>query len=111
MYVRIARFEEVDTSQVDRWVAEMKEQIGAMRRGEVPEGIPADSIEPLRMHTLRVMDLVDRQAGRSVSITFTEDEEGMREVDAALNAMSPGEEGGRRTSVEIYEVALDESLR
>jgi hypothetical protein len=110
MYVRVARFEGVDTSQVDRWVGEMREQIDAMRRGETPAGIPTESAGPLREHATRVLDLVDRERGLTLSVTFADDEEGMRRVDAALNAMSPGEEGGRRTNVEIFEVVLDESF-
>jgi hypothetical protein len=34
----------------------------------------------------------------------------MRRADEALNAMSPGEGMGSRTSVEIYEVLVDESF-
>ena len=35
----------------------------------------------------------------------------MRRANEALNAMSPPDDGGgRRTGVEIYEVALDESF-
>ena len=34
----------------------------------------------------------------------------MRRADEALNSMSPGDEAGRRTSVEFYEIALDEDF-
>jgi hypothetical protein len=34
----------------------------------------------------------------------------LRRADVALNEMSPGEGQGHRASVEIYEVALDETF-
>jgi hypothetical protein len=42
---------------------------------------------------------------------FAETEDDVRRADETLNAMSPPEDSGmRRTGVEIYEVALDESF-
>ena len=35
----------------------------------------------------------------------------MRRADEALNRMSPGEGGGGRTAVDIFEVAIDKSFR
>jgi hypothetical protein len=58
----------------------------------------------------RVFEFVDRENGRALGITFCETEEDLRRADAALNEMSPGEGQGRRTSVEIYEVLLDETF-
>jgi hypothetical protein len=110
MYVRIARFEDVDPSGAEAMAAEMKEQMDAMRRGETPEGIPADAATALREDVVRVLDLVDRSSRTGAGVVFTDTEDGMRRVDAALNALSPGEGGGRRTSVEIYEVLVDESF-
>lgn len=55
------------------------------------------------------MGLLDRQQGVSLFLAFADDEAAMGRVDAALNAMSPGEGGGDRTAVETYEVLLDES--
>ena len=111
MYVRIARFEGGDPGQIDEFAAMMREQLAAMRRGETPEGLPAEAAGPLRDHVVRLMDLADRSNGNGAGLVFTEDEAGMRAVDAALNAMSPGEGGGRRVSVDIYEVVLDEPTR
>jgi hypothetical protein len=47
-----------------------------------------------------------------LGVTFFEDEEGMRRGHEALNAMNPSGEmnpggSGQRTSVEMYEVAID----
>jgi hypothetical protein len=48
MYVRVARFEGVDPSRADAMVEEMHGQMDAMRRGETPEGIPAEAVAALR---------------------------------------------------------------
>lgn len=53
--------------------------------------------------------LIDRQNGRALGVTFFETEEEMRRGDEALDAMSP-QGGGRRMSVEMYEVAIDQQL-
>ena len=34
----------------------------------------------------------------------------VRRIDEMFNQMSPGDEGGKRQSVDIYEVAIDEQL-
>ena len=109
MYARIARFEGGDTNRIDEQVAEMRSQIEGVRAN----GLPADAPEAMRVLTEtvgRVLELVDRESGTSLGITFCETEGDMRRADEALNQMSPGEGGPRRTSVEIYEVALDESF-
>ena len=110
MYVRIARFEGVDAAAADSMAASMKEQMDAMRSGVTPEGIPADAAAVLRDDVVRVLDLVDRGSGTGAGMVFAESEDAIRRVDGALNAMSPGEGGGRRSGVEIYEVLLDESF-
>jgi hypothetical protein len=52
--------------------------------------------------------LVDAQGGRSVAIALFDSEEDMRQGDETLNAMTPEREDiGSRTSVEMYEVAVD----
>lgn len=109
MYVRVARFEGVDPSSADAMMEEMRGQMDAMRRGETPEGIPAEAVSALRDDIARGMSLLDRDRGVSLFLAFADDEAAIRRVDAALNAMSPGEGGGGRTAVETYEVLLDES--
>jgi hypothetical protein len=52
-----------------------------------------------------MMMLVDRSSGKSIGITFFDDEEALKRGDEALNAMSPAG-GGSRTGVEFYEVAV-----
>jgi hypothetical protein len=111
MYARVARFEGGDVATIDAQIAEMKSQIEGTRTS----GLPADA--PAEMRTLtetvsRFVELVDRKTGTSLGISFCETEEEMRRADEALNQMSPPDDSGvHRTSVEIYEVALDETFR
>jgi hypothetical protein len=111
VYARIARFEGGDVTSIDQQVAEMKSQIDGTRAS----GLPADASAEMRTLTetvSRFVELVDRKSGTSLGISFCETEEEMRRADEALNQMSPPDDsGGRRTSVEIYEVVLDESFR
>jgi hypothetical protein len=109
MYARIARFEGIDMSQIDDQIAEMKRQMDEGRSGDLPEGAP-EQVRTLMGTVKRVLQFVDRESGTAVGIVFCETEEDMRRADAALSEMSPGEGGGRRTSLEIYEVMLDESF-
>lgn len=109
MYARIARFTGGDPSRIDEQLAEMKEQMDAGRAGATPADAP-DEVRTLSETVRRVLVLVDRGSGASVGITFCDSEEDMKRADEALNRMSPGEGGGTRTSVEIYEVGLDEDF-
>jgi hypothetical protein len=110
MYVRIARFEGGDVDRLDEQIAEMKGQIDAVRSGGLPADAPA-ALKTLTETVTRFVELVDRKSGTSIGMTFCETEDDMRSADEALDSMSPDEGGGRRTSVEIYEVALDEQVR
>jgi hypothetical protein len=109
MYARIARFEGLDTSLMDEQTAEMKRQLAESRTGELPAGAP-EEVRTLMETVVRVLQLGDRETGRAVGIAFCATEDDMRRADEALNAMSPGEGMGSRTSVEIYEVLVDESF-
>lgn len=110
MYARIARFEGLDAGRIDDQVAEMKMQIdGARATGDLPAGAP-EQVRTLMDTVARVLQLVDRESGTALGITFCRTEEDVRRADAALNEMSPGEGEGRRSGVEIFEVALDENL-
>jgi hypothetical protein len=110
VYVRIARFEGSDVARYDEDIAQMKRQIDDSRSGGLPEDAPPE-MRTLGETVTRFLDLIDRKTGTSLGVTFCETEEDMRRADEALNAMSPPEDSGaRRTSVEIYEVGLDESF-
>lgn len=66
-----------------------------------PEGVPAKGF----------LLLIDPDNGRGLGVTLFETEADLRAGDEVLDAMSPPAEGmGRRTSVEVYEVAVDVRL-
>lgn len=109
MYARVARFEGLDASRIDEGAAERKRQMEAARSGSVPAGAP-EQVATLMQTVKRVVELVDREQGTMLAIMFTGTEEDMARADAALNAMSPTEGEGRRTSKDVYEVVLDESF-
>lgn len=96
MYARVARLEGSDADQLRRAAERMN-----ARAGEgPPEGVPAKAFRLL----------IDPEGGRALAIAVFETEEDMRKGDQALNAMEPEEPIGRRTSVEMYEVAVDVSV-
>lgn len=96
MYVRIARFEGSEPGETDQSIDRVRQEM---------QGPPPPGLEGAK----RVMMLVDRESGRGAGVTFFETEEDMRRGDEALNAMTPGA-GVRRASVEMYEVAIDQSF-
>ena len=96
MYVRMARFEGGDLADADQAVARVREQM----QGDRPPGLDAAK---------RFLMLIDKENGRGLGVTFFDTEEDMRRGDEALNSMSP-QGDARRTSVEMYAVALDEQF-
>ena len=107
MYVRIARFEGVDSDVIDRQLDGIRQQMAQGRErlasGEA-QGEEAEGMRAIK----RTIVAVDRQAGRTAAVMFADTEDDIRKIDAWLNSMSPGAGGGQRTSAEIYEVAIDE---
>jgi hypothetical protein len=58
------------------------------------------------------MMLVDRTTGTGLGLTFFDSNDDMRAGDRALNEMTrPAGATGQRTSVELYEVAIDKEWR
>ena len=111
MFVRLARFEDIDPEGRDARMSQFRRDIEAVKAGDVPEGMPPRAAEVLRSSVARVVALVDRDAAANeASAVFCPTEEDLRRVDEVLNAMSPGDEGGSRTGVAYYEVALDIEL-
>ncbi len=99
MFVRIARFEGGDTADVDESIARVRSM---MDEGSTPPGLES---------ARRSMMLVDRKTGSGLGLTFFDTEDDLRRGDEALNEMSPpAGTTGRRTSVEMYEVAIDEQF-
>ena len=102
MYARIARFEGGDPSRLD-------ETIEANRRYvEQSLDSPPEGLEGAK----GIWMLVDRKAARGLGITLFDTEEDLRKGDEALNRMAPpdAEGGGRRTSIEFYEVVFQREL-
>jgi hypothetical protein len=96
MYARVAAFENPDMSKVDELIARIEER--SQTGTDVPDA-------------RRILILLDRQAGTSLGITFFDTEEALRAAEPAFERMGdeiPEETRGRRTSVEIYEIAIDE---
>jgi hypothetical protein len=109
MYVRAARFEGMEASQIDEEIAALRRQIEAASGGEMPEGAPPEA-KVLMETVVRFMQLVDRESGTSLALSFCRTEDDLRRADEALDAMSPPAGAGRRTSVDRYEVAIDQSF-
>lgn len=94
MFARVARFENIDMSNIDEQLAEMKEM-------DTPPGLE---------HATGFMHLIDREKGSALGIVFFADEDGLRRGDEALNAMNPPDSAGSRTDVEMYEVAIRQEM-
>lgn len=98
MFARVARWEGANGQALRRTAQEMKSRAAS----GPPPGVPAAGF----------LMLIDPDSGRSLAVAFFESEEDLRRGDAALNAMNPegGDDVGKRTSVEKYEVAVDVRL-
>lgn len=101
MYVRIARFEGGERNW-DQFAASVGETI---RSGG--EGTPFEKVAGV---TKRVMLFVDREHNLGANLFLCETEDDLRRIDAALDETTPAAGRGARTSVEMYEVLLDEDL-
>jgi hypothetical protein len=94
MYARVARWEGADGEAMRR----SAEQINSEASSGPPEGVPAKGL----------IVLIDPENGRGLGVSLFDSEEDLRKGDETLNAMNPPDDGlGRRTSVEMYEVAVD----
>lgn len=118
MYARVARFEGSNPATLKQELAEMREQ---MQRGLTDEAIDQmagqvegkferDEVARLLRSIKRTIMLADEEKGRTAMVLFCETEEDARGVDRLFDAMSPGEDGGKRQSADVYEVAFDETF-
>ena len=105
MYVRIARFEGVDTASLDADMARFREIV---RMESMPNGMPEETFARLRESVKHVVSVADRAGATTMDLIYTETEEEARWVHEVLDAMSPPDSAGRRTSVGIFEVMVDE---
>jgi hypothetical protein len=95
MYARVASFEG-DMSQVDDLVGTIRERMSS------GASLPGAT---------RFLMLLDRENGTSLGITLFESEEAIRVAEPTFERMAqeiPEVMRGRRTSLEIYEVAIDD---
>jgi hypothetical protein len=92
MHARVATFQH---ENVDQMVDEIRRDVES---GNRPPGLE---------DAKGLMVLVDRDSNKSMGIVFFDSEEAMKRGDDALNQMTPGE-GSRRTSVEFYEVPIQQ---
>jgi hypothetical protein len=95
MYVRIARFEGAEGDNWDARIAEIRERMASTQRGS--DGPPIK----------RSLMLVDREKGSGANIIFCETQDDLKKVDEYMNGMSPPSGAGRRSSVDMFEVAVD----
>ncbi len=94
MFARVARWEGGEGDAIRR----AAEEVGSRVASGPPEGVPAKGF----------LMLIDPDNGRQIGVSLFETEEDLRQGDEVLNSMNPPEEGiGRRTQVEMYEVAVD----
>jgi hypothetical protein len=95
MYARVAFFEDHDPGQIDELIRRLDDR---SRRHE--EVLPESKA---------FLTLVDREAGKSIGITFFETLEAMEASEAALAAFPqtyPDSLKGRRVAREVYEVGV-----
>ena len=94
MHVRVVRFTDVDPARVEQLAKEIDESEGP------PEGIKATSLQIL----------LDRDQGTSVVLQFFEDEQSMRDSEAAFDSMDPSDTPGTRASVDRTELLRELKL-
>lgn len=106
MHGRIAHFE-LDPGSVDEMLGGIRESLDR-RREAMSSGQTSDEMAGLE-GIRRVMVFADRSAGRVANVILCDTEEDLRKANEALNKMSPPGDG-RRTSVDLYEVAIDQEM-
>jgi hypothetical protein len=90
MWARVARFEG-DPADLDTRIERLRP---LLEQGNVPEALAG----------AKFLLLVDRASGAAIGLALFDSEEAMRRGDEVLNA-GPGH-GGKRSTVEFYEVPL-----
>ncbi|MDQ3671521.1 MAG: hypothetical protein M3364_03655 [Actinomycetota bacterium] len=95
MHARVATFEG-DSSRIDNLVGTIRERMSA-----------GDEIPGAK----RFLMLIDREGGMTLGITFFDSEDAIQAAEPIFDKMGdevPEKLRGRRTSVETYEVAVDD---
>ena len=91
MYVRVVRFTDVTTEQVDRTLARIEEADGP------PPDVPTTGIQLL----------FDEAQGTALAVQLFDSIDDMRKGDQAFGAMDPADTPGTRVSVDMCELKLD----
>ena len=96
MYARVVSWEGGDADAIRANAAEIEQ-----RSAEgPPPGVPAKGL----------MFLMDPDGGKAMIMSLFDSEEDMQQGDAVLSEMSPTTPMGSRTSVGLYEVAIERRL-
>lgn len=118
MYARVTRFEGGDPEALRQELEEMRRQMASGLTDEaidqmakpVEGRFDRDEVARLLKSITRTIVLADVEQGASAMVLFCETEDDARGVHELFDAMSPGEEGGKRRSADVYEVAIDQSF-
>ena len=118
MYARVTRFEGSDPATLRQELDGMRSQMASGLTDEaidqmteyVKGQFARDEVARLLRSIKRTIVLADTEKGSSAMVFFCETEEDARGVDRLFDAMSPGDGGGKRTSADIYEVAIDQTF-
>ncbi len=93
MFARVATFEVDDPRLIDGEVETTRRYTDG---GGLPDGIPA----------VGFLMMVDRVDGKVVEVLLFETEDDLREGDAAMSAMAPGEGSMHRVALDRFEVPV-----
>ena len=96
MYARIASFEGKGPDRLEEAIEANRDQI------EAGLAKPPAGLEGVK----EVWMLVDPESGATLDLTLFETGDELRRGDEALNAMSPDDAEGQRTSVGLYRIAF-----
>ena len=108
MYVRLARFEGGDPSDIEAEAEQIRQDIEAAGSGSATHYLPPE----LARVTRRMELFLDREQGAIAVVVHCDTAQDAAEADRILSGMQPRRSGwGRRVSVGVYEVVLDEATQ
>ena len=93
MFARMVTFQVDDPELID---AEIETTLRYTEGGRLPEGIPA----------VGFLMMVDRAGGKVVEVLLFETEDDLREGDATMSAMAPGDGSMHRVALDILGVPV-----
>jgi hypothetical protein len=118
MYARVTRFEGSNPATLKQELESMRTQMQSGLTDQAVDEMAAqvkgqferDEVARLLQSIKRTMVLADAEKGSSAMVLFCDTEEDARAVDRLFDAMSPGDDGGKRQSADVYEVAIDQTF-